>query len=103
MLAEKERGKERERGRDGESGSLVQAAGSAAFLSLERGRNERWNVTWRERKREDLSGGTLKGQERTRKKERLPRERKSFQKVRGEKKEGELETNSVPLLGEGKS
>lgn len=101
MLAEKERGKERERGRDGESGSLVQAAGSAAFLSSERGRNERWNVTWRERKREDLSGGTLKGQERTRKKERLPRERKSFQKVRGEKKRGRAGNKFCAVIGGG--
>lgn len=36
----KKRGEERERGRDGESGSLVQAAGSAAFLSSERGRKK---------------------------------------------------------------
>lgn len=41
--------------------------------------------------------------ENKKKKERLPRERKSSQKVRGGGKEGELETNSVLLLGEGKS
>lgn len=102
MLAEKERGKERERGRDGESGSLVQAAGSAAFLSSERGRNERWNVTWRERKREDLSGGTLKGQERTRKKRALAKGKKKFSKVRGgKKKRGRAGNKFYAVIGGG--
>lgn len=34
----------------GESGSLVQAAGSAAFLSPEMGEQQKRNVPWRERR-----------------------------------------------------
>lgn len=46
-------------------------------------------MTQRERKREDLSGGTLKGQERTRKKEPLAKGKKKFSKrTRGEKRAG---------------
>lgn len=50
----------------GESGSLVQAAGSAAFLSPEMGEQQSRNVPWRVR--EDLSRGKEKGKKEQEKK-----------------------------------
>lgn len=50
----------------GESGSLVQAAGSVAFLSPEMGEQQSRNVPWREKRPKQRE---RKGQEGTRKKE----------------------------------
>ena len=50
----------------GESGSLVQAAGSAAFLSPEMGEQQSRNVPWREKRPKQRE---RKRQEGTRKKE----------------------------------
>lgn len=54
----------------GESGSLVQAAGSAAFLSPEMGEQQSRNVPWREkrpkqreRKRQEGTRGKKRGVE----------------------------------------
>ena len=55
----------------GKSGSLVQAAGSAAFLSPEMGEQQSRNVPWREKK---LKQRERKRQEGTRKKWRGKRE-----------------------------
>lgn len=50
----------------GKSGSLVQSAGSAAFLSPEMGEQQKRNVPWRER--EDLSRGKEAGKKEQEKK-----------------------------------
>ncbi len=63
----------------GESGSLVQAAGSAAFLSPEMGEQQSRNVP--SRGREDLSRGKEKG-----KKEQEKRGRCALQRERGLKR-----------------
>lgn len=68
-LTKKYRGKRKERKRGGkemgESGSLVQAAGSAAFLSPELGEQQSRNVPWREKRPKQRE---RKRQEGTRKK-----------------------------------
>ncbi len=100
-------GWKRERWREGKrEGWWIRVISSGGWVccipELREGEKERWNVTQRERKREDLSGGTLKGQERTRKKEPLAKGKKKFSKrTRGGKERGRAGNKFCAVIGGG--